>query len=336
MSAPTGPPIDDRSLPLVDPDLRELLATYLPDGVDADNLARARADRAALAAALPPPTEDGVRLDRRTVPGPDGAPDVPVLVYLPPAPSDGTLTGALLHIHGGGYVLGLAESNDPDNRLLARELGCVVVSVNYRLAPETPHPGPVEDCYAALAWLAAHADELGVDPARIGVKGESAGGGLAAGVALLARDRGGPALALQHLVYPMIDDRTAVTDDPHPYAGEYVWTPASNRFGWTSLLGAEPGGPDVSPYAAAARATDLAGLPPTFFATGGLDLFLDEDLDYAHRLTRAGVPVELHVYPGAFHGFYAAPGSYVAQQANRDGLEALRRGLTTGDVAAAR
>ncbi len=252
---------------------------------------------------------------------------MPVLVYIPPTRSDGSLNGALLHIHGGGYVLGLAESNDPDNRLLARELGCVVVSVNYRLAPETAHPGPVEDCYAALVWLATHADELGVDPARIGVKGESAGGGLAAGLALLARDRGGPALAFQHLVYPMIDDRTAVTDDPHPYAGEYVWTPASNRFGWASLLGVEPGGPDVSPYAAAARATDLTGLPPAFLAMGALDLFLDEDLDYARRLTRAGVPVELHVYAGAFHGFYSAPQASVTQQANRDGLEALRRAL---------
>src|SRR5262249_39769655 len=159
----------------------------------------------------------------------------------------------------------------------------------------TPFPGNVEDCYAALAWMAGEAAALGVDAARIGVMGESAGGGLAAALALLARDRGEHRLAFQHLIYPMIDDCTCTAAEPHPSTAEFIGTPASNRFGWTSLLGTEPGGADVSPYAAAARATDLAGLPPAYIATGALDLFLEENLEYARRLIRAGVPVELHV-----------------------------------------
>ena len=212
------------------------------------------------------------------------------------------------------------------HRPLAEELGCVIVSVDYRLAPETPHPGPVEDCYAGLAWTFAHAGELGIDPARVGVAGESAGGGLAASLALLARDRGEHRLAFQHLTYPMLDDRTCITD-VHPHTGAFIWTPHNNRFGWSALLGHDPGGQAVSPYAAAARAEDLSGLPPTFIATGALDLFLDEDIDYARRLIRAGVPTELHVYPGAFHGFDIHPTAAVAVAARADRVAALRRVL---------
>jgi triacylglycerol lipase len=199
--------------------------------------------------------------------------------------------------------------------------------VDYRLAPEVQHPGPVEDCYVALCWLHANAEALNVDRARIGVMGESAGGGLAAGLALLARDRGGPELAFQHLVYPMIDDRTCVMDNPHPYAGEFLWTRENNIFGWASLLGTAPGGPDISPYAAAARAENLTGLPPTFISTGAIDLFLEENMIYAQRLSRAGVAVELHVYPGAYHGFQLAAETRVASAAIRISLDALRRAL---------
>jgi len=233
---------------------------------------------------------------------------------------------ALLHIHGGGYVVGTARMSTPANQALALQANCVVVSVDYRLAPETPHPGPIEDCYAALTWLHDNATALNVDATRIAVAGESAGGGLAAALALLARDRGEVKLIHQHLTYPMLDDRTCIASTS-PYVGEFVWMPASNRFGWSSLLGCEPGGEDVSPYAAAARAEDLSGLPSTFISVGALDLFSEENLDYARRLIRAGVPTELHVYPGAFHAFDLALEAQVTKKALENSLSALRRAL---------
>jgi triacylglycerol lipase len=310
---------------LLDPDLRALVAMWPPLELDESMLPLIRDTRA-----LPmPEIADPERVDKSaaTAPGRDGAPDVPLIVYRPAGRTDDVLP-CIYHIHGGGYVLGSAAMMEPMHRQIADTLGCMIVSVEYRLAPETPHPGPVEDCYTGLAWLFANADALGVDAQRIGVMGESAGGGLAAGLALLARDRGEYALAFQHLIYPMIDDRTC-TADPNRYAGDYIWTPEANRFGWRCYLGTEPGAASVSPYAAAARATDLAGLPPTFIATGALDLFVDEDVDYARRLIRAGVPTELHVYPGAVHGFDMSP-TPVAQRAMRDSHDALGRFLRPG------
>jgi triacylglycerol lipase len=215
------------------------------------------------------------------------------------------------------------------HRPLVADLGCVLVSVNYRLAPETRFPGAVEDCYAAPAWMVVNSEALEVDVSRIGVMGESAGGGLAAALALLVRDRGAFSLAFQHLIYPMIDDRTVVHPEPHPYTGEFIWTPESNAFGWAALLGVEPGSDGVSPYAAAARAESVNGLPPTFISTGALDLSLEEDVEYARRLIREGVPVELHVYPGGFHGFTIASGATVAQAAQRDSRAALKRALAS-------
>lgn len=306
---------------LVDPQLLPLLDLVPPLRLSAETLPAMRSRPRMF---QPDPAElERTDLDIRAIPGPPGAPDVEVMVYTPrnaPGPRP-----AVLHIHGGGYVAGDARDLEAAHRPLAANLGCTIVSVNYRLAPDTVFPGPIEDCYAALSWLFASAAELGVDPARIGVMGESAGGGLAAALALLARDRGEHTIAFQHLIYPMIDDRTCVTADPHPYAGEFVWTPASNHFGWTSLLGQAPGGADVSPYAAAARAAGLTGLPKTYIASGALDLFLEEDLAYAQRLIRAGVPTEIHVYPGAFHAFQWAAHTDVAKQAARDSVEALSR-----------
>ena len=262
-----------------------------------------------------------VELSERMVPGPAGAPDVRVLVF---QPKDGKKDHpAYLHIHGGGYIIGFADMSNPGNYMLAATLNCVVISVDYRLAPETLFPGPVEDCYAALKWLHDNAAELGVNKNRIAIGGESAGGGLAAGLALLARDRGEVPLIHQQLVYPMIEDRPP--KDPHPHTGEFIWNSKQNEFGWTSYLGKAPGGKDVSPYAAAARAADVSGLPPTLLTVGALDLFLDEDVDYAMRLSRAGVPVELHVYPGAYHGFDMAFESRAAQIHAHDQLEALRQ-----------
>jgi acetyl esterase/lipase len=267
----------------------------------------------------------GVETTVRTIPGSVGDPDVKVVVHRPRERAG--LSGAILHIHGGGYVNGDAPALAPIHRELAMALGCVLVSVDYRLAPETQAPGAVEDCYAALVWLMRAVDDLGVDPARVGVLGESAGGGLAAALALLARDRGNQCLAFQHLIYPMLDDRTCLDKDYNPYAGEFVWTREHNRFGWKSLLGADPGGPTISPYAAPARADDLTGLPATYIAVGALDLFIDEDLGYAHRLIRAGVPTELHVYPGAFHGFHFDVSAAVTVKAHADSRAALKRAL---------
>jgi len=312
---------------LVDPELLSGLELMPAFDLSVEALPQFRAGMAEMTRQqreMAPPSD--VAVDERRIPGPAGAPEVRVLVYTPPA-ATGPKAG-YLHIHGGGYVMGTADMSDLANKALAQEIGCVIVSVDYRLAPETPHPGPVEDCYAALKWLHANAAALGVDPGRIAIGGESAGGGLAAALALLARDRGEVPIILQRLIYPMIDDRTVTANPPHPFTGEFVWTAASNRFGWRSLLGRDPGGPDVSPYAAAARAESLAGLPPTFISTGALDIFLDENLDYAKRLLRAGVPTELHVYPGAYHGFNVAIDADVTKRFERDAQQALKRALS--------
>lgn len=307
--------VDPQLLPLLDtlPDI-ELTEAILP-------LVRAVPSRFA----VDPKDRDRTEMTVKAIPGPAGAPDVPVTIYRPKGAAR-TLP-CILHIHGGGYVSGNAASMEAVHRPLAADLDCCIVSVDYRLAPETRFPGAVEDCYATLRWIHSNAGNLGVDTARIGVMGESAGGGLAAALTLVVRDRGEFRFAFQHLIYPMLDDRTCIASDPHPWTGEFVWTRQRNHFGWRSLLGVEPGSAGVSPYAAAARATDVSNLPPLFLSTGALDLFLEEDLEYARRLMRSGVPVELHVYPGAYHGFQWAPTADVSIMAARDSRDALRRAM---------
>ncbi|MBA2934065.1 alpha/beta hydrolase [Sphingomonas sp. CGMCC 1.13654] len=308
------------TIDLVDPDLRPLLDLFPTRLLTVDNLAEARAR------ILPIPAAEVSGISRRTlsIASRTGGPDIGLQMYKPdrtgPFP-------CVFHMHGGGFVMGAARDMAPIHMMLAHELNCAIVSVDYRLAPEAIFPANIEDCYDALAWTFANAGSEGVDRDRIGVMGESAGGGLAAALALLARDRGEYALAFQHLVYPMLDDRTGSAGELHPTAGEFIWPAANNRFGWAALLGCAPGSNGVSPYAAAARADDLSGLPPTFLATGALDLFVDEDMAYAQRLLRAGIPVEFHIYPGAFHAFDIAPGVPVAVQARRDMVDALRRFL---------
>lgn len=312
---------------LIDPELKPLLDMLPPLELTDHSLPAIRA--AAFTPPADPVAQEAVAMSSRTVPGPPGNPEVGLRIYTPQN-SQGPLP-CIFHIHGGGYVAGSAAALDPLHRRLALDANCVIVSVDYRLAPETRFPGAIEDCYAALTWTLTNAASLKVDARRVGVMGESAGGGLAASLALLVRDRGEHELAFQHLVYPMLDDRTCIRTDPHPYAGEFIWTAANNTFGWRSLLGLEPGSVGVSCYAAAARAENLSGLPRTYISTGALDLFIEEDLEYASRLLRAGVEVELHVYPGAYHGFdLFIPESTVARASRRDGLEALRRALHTG------
>lgn len=258
----------------------------------------------------------------RLVPGPAGAPDVAVEIYAPPRQAV-PLPG-LLWIHGGGYVVGSAALDAPIARRMALVASCVIVSVEYRLAPENPFPAPVEDCYAALRWMATNADELGVDRDRLAVGGASAGGGLAAGLALLARDRAEVDLKYQLLIYPMIDDCNVIP------AGETVrdaplWNRENNRIGWRSYLGQEPGGEGVSPYASACRSQNVKGLPPAYLAVGEMDLFCGENIRYAERLMEAGILTELHVYPGAFHAFdNIAPESSIGMRFTNDYLSALR------------
>ena len=207
-------------------------------------------------------------------------------------------------------VAGTPDVEDAASLALAQAHGALVVAVDYRLAPETPFPGPVEDGYAALDWLFTHAAEVGADPARIVVMGESGGGGLAAALVLLTRDRGQHQLRGQVLIYPMLDPRTGTAAAPvdNPMTGEFVWTRAANQFGWHALRGTAPIPPERIGHFAPALAEELAGLPPTFIGVGALDLFLEEDVAYALRLARAGVPVAAHVYPGSVHAFNTAPG----------------------------
>ena len=238
----------------------------------------------------PPPIPDGVDWADHQAPGPPGAPDVLVRTYRPHNAA-GPLA-CIYWIHGGGYMAGSYDGNNNTCGQWALDLGCLVASVEYRLAPEHPYPAPLEDCYAGLNWALNNAAELGIDPARVIIGGASAGGGLCAALALLARDRGELAVTHQLLIYPMIDDSRTTTSSQWT---TYVWTTSSNETGWRAYLGPLFGAADVPAYAAPSRARDLKALPAAFILVGTLDLFLDEDIAYANRLMHAGVPTELHV-----------------------------------------
>lgn len=264
----------------------------------------------------PPP---GIERTDYTATGHDGA-EIGLAWFAGASPSG----AAVVYLHGGGMILPMQPVYDVAMRAYAADSGASMLLVDYRVAPEHPHPTPVEDCYTGLVWLAEHSAELGIDPARIAVMGDSAGGGLAAGVALLARDRGGPELAQQILIYPMLDDRT-VEPDPQLPPEYLVWNYEDNRTGWGALLGEAAGGSDVSPYAAPARATDVSGLPDTYIDVGDLDIFRNENIDYARRLIDAGVPTELRVLPGCPHAFEAFAGeAAVSQRVMADRLVRLR------------
>ncbi|MCF8565562.1 alpha/beta hydrolase [Alicyclobacillus tolerans] len=272
----------------------------------------------------PAPRSERVSISTRQIAGSNDAPGVLVRIF-EPVERNGLLP-AVLWIHGGGYILGSYQQDDGLCQRFVETANCLVVSVEYRLAPEHPFPAPMEDCYAALKWLAESANELGVDDTRIAIAGSSAGGGLTAGLALLARDRGGPHVCFQMPLYPMIDDRN-VTPSSREITDNRVWNRDANAAAWKMYLG-EEAKDNVSPYAAASRAKDLSGLPPAYICVGELDAFRDETMDYVTRLQQAGVPVEFHLYPGCFHGFeLTIPDADISKRAAAEYVSVLARAL---------
>ena len=309
------------------------LAAAVPmlPSVDVSDLTKARESVVAMLAAGAPATLPDAEVTDVMVAGPEGAPDVLLKVYRPAGHSADPQAPlpAIYDIHGGGFIVGSASMDDVLNRKLAGEIGAVVVSVEYRLAPEDPFPAGLEDCYAGLVWLASHADELGVDPNRIALHGGSAGGGLAAGLALLARDRGGPAIAFQYLGVPEIDDRLE-TQSMRTFTDTPLWNRPSAIVSWDAYLGAGvPGSADVSPYAAPARATDLTGLPPAYVSVMEFDPLRDEGIAYALALVAAGVSVELHLFPGTFHGSGLVAFAAISQRERVEQVAVLRRALSS-------
>jgi acetyl esterase/lipase len=299
---------------MLSPEFASLRDLRLFEDIDVETVAKARVPLPGLG------STDLVARAEHLVPG-----DPPIPVRTHRAKAATGLLPCIFSIHGGGFIIGSYDMDDHRFESWCTQSGVMGVSVDYRLAPEVPYPGPLDDCHRALRWTIDHADELGIDRTRIGVYGPSAGGGLAAGLALLVRDRGESPLAFQLLESPMLDDRQQSPSSR--VEGLPVWSRDANQFGWRSYLGDQYGRDDVPHYAAPARATDLAGLPPSYVSVGAVDGFRDEDVDYALRLNRAGVPTELHVYPGAPHGYQMFVDAPVTRQSERDSDEWLARVL---------
>jgi acetyl esterase/lipase len=309
-----------------DPDFQELLP-LLPDISDlstAESIQEMRKSREDLFGS-PADRDDAIKKDR-LIAGPAGAPDVPIRIYRKKEGQAGNRP-CVFEIHGGGFMLGNIDMMDAWCQQVAAELDTVVVSVEYRLAPEDPFPAGVEDCYAALCWVAKEAAELGIDPARIAIAGQSAGGGLAAATALLARDRGSPALCFQLLEIPELDDRLQ-TPSMQAFTDTPLWNLPNARWSWHHYLGPDHKG-EVSPYAAPARAEDLSNLPPAYISTMEFDPLRDEGIEYATRLLRAGVSVELHSFPGTFHGSALLPTAEVSRRNLEEVIRVLGRRLGT-------
>ena len=311
----------------IDPELLPSIEMIPADGsFNFDDLPAAREMSAKMfsemAAQMPP--VDGVESQDLKIPGPAGAPDITARLYKPKDLS-GSKPG-MLWIHGGGYILGDLDVDDYNLRQMCVNTGCVILSTNYRLAPENPFPDPVEDCYTSLKWMVKNSESLGIDKSRIAIGGGSAGGGLAAGLVIMTRDRGEIEVVFQLLIYPMLDDRN-ITLSSHTITDQRTWDREKNIFAWKAYLGDSAKDGNVSPYAAAARAKDLSGLPPAYIAVGELDLFLDEDIEYAQRLLQAGVSTELHVYPGAIHGFDSILTASVSKRFREERDSAVRKVL---------
>jgi acetyl esterase len=310
-----------------DPEFAGLLP-MLPTVTDFSSLEEIQAMRAARMElfAQVQADRDDVSKEDRAVPGLEDDPDVPIRIYRPRAREEGSGSRpCVLEIHGGGFMTGSIEMMDGWCQIAAAHLDAVVVSVEYRLAPEHPFPAGLHDCYAALCWTAGNADALDIDPARIAIAGQSAGGGLAAATALLARDRGGPALCFQLLEIPELDDRLE-TPSMKAFDDTPLWNRPNAVWSWRHYLGADHTGA-VSPYAAPSRATDLSRLPPAYVSTMEFDPLRDEGIDYALRLLQAGVSVELHSYPGTFHGSALLPSAAVSKRNAEEVLGSLGRAL---------
>jgi acetyl esterase/lipase len=308
---------------LVDPELLPALKQFPAYDLSAEMVGKFRQSPGMppLPAPAPQPVE-------RHIPGPPGAPEVRLWV-VDPAPSEKDKP-VLLHMHGGGFMM-TDPMLMPQLQGIAMDCHCLVISVDYRLAPETRYPGSLEDNYAALKWVHAHAAELGVDRARIAVGGESAGGGHAASLAIHARDRNEVPIVFQLLIYPQLDDRTGSTRRAPPGIGHILWTASANRFAWSALLGVPAGSSRVPSAAVPARVASVAGLPPAWIGAGSLDLFVEEDMEYARRLVHAGAATELLVVPGAFHGFdLLVPDAEASKRFRASWKSALRKAFATG------
>jgi acetyl esterase/lipase len=318
----TSPAVAD-PYSLVDPEFLPVLKQFPAVDLSAEIVRKFRQSPS-----MPPLPGPAPQPVERHIPGPPGAPEVRLWV-VDPAPAEKSKP-VLLHMHGGGFMM-------PDPWLLPRLQGiatdchCVVVSVDYRLAPETRYPGSLEDNYAALKWVHAHAAELGIDRSRIAVGGESAGGGHAASLAIHARDRNEVPIVFQLLIYPGLDDRTGSTRPAPPAVGHFMWNASANRLAWSSLLGVPAGSSRVPAAAVPARVATVAGLPPAWIGVGALDLFVEEDMEYARRLVHAGIATELLVVRGAFHGFdLLVPDAEASKQFSASWKTALRKAFAAG------
>lgn len=262
----------------------------------------------------------------RTIPRGDGG-EMLVKIYEPVKRSNDKLP-AMLWIHGGGFVMGHPDMDDLLCERFVQTANCVVVSVDYRLAPEHPYPAAIEDCYAGLVWMTAEAPSLGIDVKRVAIAGASGGGGLTAALALMARDKGGPSIIFQMPLYPMLDNRNETPSSYEITDAHATWSRSNNLTAWRMYLGEEKDTNELSPYAVPSRADNLAGLPPTYTCIGQLDLFRDETFDYVTRLAQAGVDVEINLYPGSFHCFEVfVPEAEVSQRASQNHLDAMARAL---------
>lgn len=307
-----------------DPELEQLVPLLPTLGLEDVTAARAAMEELVEAASTGlERDESGLEIEDRVVAGYAGSPDVGVRIFQPLPVASGR--PALLHIHGGGFVVGSVATEHVGASMLASNLGAVVVSVDYRLAPEHPFPAALHDCYAALTWVHDAAEDLGIDTRRVVVYGQSAGGGLAAALALFARDHGGPSICFQFLGIPELDDRLD-TPSMQAFSDTPLWNRPNAELSWRYYLG-EPRGPEVSQYAAPARAADLSGLPPAYVSTMEFDPLRDEGIRYATRLLEAGVSTELHSYPGTFHGSALVVSASVSRRIAAEEIQVLGKAL---------